>query len=272
MGVLRAGGGNERQFLRLSCPTLPWCSKNPSVWPPLTMPGGQVTDAHERSVVGNLVRPEELYLTPNSGASACSTLRASRSSNSEWRAGEGEQLNFSPRPRRAFTERCRHDRRGRPAAGEGSVVLLAVSSGEVERLADIFNEYNVSFRIGSRTPKPGSEVYVDESSISRTCRPLPSSRLTCPPESCCPRRASCSSAPTICLTTPRSAQAPAPRQRSKISAFLSDFRDLAMGDYVVHVEHGIGRTRVCARFRRPTARRPSSWCWNTPKARGSMFR
>ena len=42
--------------------------------------------------------------------------------------------------------------------------MFAVSStGEVERLADVFNEYNLSFRIGSRTPKPGMEVFVDES-------------------------------------------------------------------------------------------------------------
>ena len=31
------------------------------------------------------------------------------------------------------------------------------------------------------------------------------------------------------------------RQRSKTAAFLSDFRDLQVGDYVVHVEHGIGQ-------------------------------
>jgi transcription-repair coupling factor (superfamily II helicase) len=30
------------------------------------------------------------------------------------------------------------------------------------------------------------------------------------------------------------------RQRSKTAAFMSDFRDLTIGDYVVHVEHGIG--------------------------------
>jgi transcription-repair coupling factor (superfamily II helicase) len=30
------------------------------------------------------------------------------------------------------------------------------------------------------------------------------------------------------------------RQKSKTAAFMSDFRDLAVGDYVVHVEHGIG--------------------------------
>ena len=31
------------------------------------------------------------------------------------------------------------------------------------------------------------------------------------------------------------------RTRSKTAAFLSDFRDLKVGDYVVHVDHGIGR-------------------------------
>ena len=31
------------------------------------------------------------------------------------------------------------------------------------------------------------------------------------------------------------------RSKSKTSAFISDFRDLAVGDYVVHVEHGIGQ-------------------------------
>src|SRR5262249_28567441 len=32
-----------------------------------------------------------------------------------------------------------------------------------------------------------------------------------------------------------------PQRKSKVSAFLSDFRDLQGGDYVVHVEHGIGQ-------------------------------
>ena len=32
-----------------------------------------------------------------------------------------------------------------------------------------------------------------------------------------------------------------PRQKSKAATFLTDFRDLAVGDYVVHVEHGIGQ-------------------------------
>ena len=34
---------------------------------------------------------------------------------------------------------------------------------------------------------------------------------------------------------------PARRSKSKTSAFISDFRDLTVGDYVVHVEHGIAQ-------------------------------
>ena len=32
-----------------------------------------------------------------------------------------------------------------------------------------------------------------------------------------------------------------PAPQSKLGAFISDFRDLKTGDYVVHVDHGIGR-------------------------------
>ncbi len=34
---------------------------------------------------------------------------------------------------------------------------------------------------------------------------------------------------------------PVTRSKSNTAAFVSDFRDLAVGDYVVHVEHGIAR-------------------------------
>jgi len=39
----------------------------------------------------------------------------------------------------------------------------------------------------------------------------------------------------------RSSKSPARRSRSKLGAFVSDFRDLKAGDYVVHVDHGIAR-------------------------------
>lgn len=36
-------------------------------------------------------------------------------------------------------------------------------------------------------------------------------------------------------------QTPVIRSRAKLGAFISDFRDLKPGDYVVHIDHGIGR-------------------------------
>ncbi|HEU0185952.1 MAG TPA: transcription-repair coupling factor [Blastocatellia bacterium] len=37
------------------------------------------------------------------------------------------------------------------------------------------------------------------------------------------------------------AERPTPAKRSHAAAFLSDFRDLKIGDYVVHIDHGIGQ-------------------------------
>ena len=42
------------------------------------------------------------------------------------------------------------------------VMFAAPNTGEMERLADIFTEYQVPFRMGSRNPVPGSETYLDE--------------------------------------------------------------------------------------------------------------
>ena len=41
--------------------------------------------------------------------------------------------------------------------------------------------------------------------------------------------------------TPFNRSTPAARRKSNLGAFISDFRDLKQGDYVVHVDHGIGR-------------------------------
>nr|MBA2378287.1 transcription-repair coupling factor [Blastocatellia bacterium] len=40
---------------------------------------------------------------------------------------------------------------------------------------------------------------------------------------------------------PRSAETRTPGRKPSLGAFISDFRDLKVGDYVVHVDHGIGR-------------------------------
>jgi transcription-repair coupling factor (superfamily II helicase) len=111
----------------------------------------------------------------------------------------------------------------------------------MERLADIFTEYQVPFRLGSRTPTPGSETYLDETAyfsgdlttttIVRAPVPdgvvLPESHLVI------------FGARDLFDDSDVVVKSPL-RQKSKTAAFMSDFRDLAVGDYVVHIEHGIG--------------------------------
>ncbi len=205
----------------------------------------RVTEAHERSLVGNLVRPEDLYLTPEQWGERLqrATVIAVEQLGIESSDG-GEHLTLQTQPTTRFhgSVAAMTEEVGR-LAREGQRVIFAVSStGEVERLADVFNEYNLSFRIGSRTPKPGSEVYVEESTyfeedvvattIVKAYVPegvaLPEARLVLF------GTRDLFDEPEVSLAQPQ-------RQKSKVSAFLSDFRDLAVGDYVVHVEHGIGQ-------------------------------
>ncbi len=124
----------------------------------------------------------------------------------------------------------------------GRMIFVAANMGEVERLSDLFTEYNIPFQLGVR-PQHG-DAFLAEKSYFSTEEPrniivrgnlargflLPAEQVTF--------YASADVFETAGL--PRQPGGP-PRSGSQISTFLSDFRDLALGDYVVHVEHGIGK-------------------------------
>ncbi|HUI83357.1 MAG TPA: transcription-repair coupling factor [Candidatus Binatia bacterium] len=205
----------------------------------------KVKEAHERCLIGNLVRPEDLYFPPEHWRARLlqATTLAVEQLGIEG-GDESEHLRLQAQPTTRFhgslaamTEEVARLTR------EGRRVMFAVSStGEVERLADVFSEYNLSFRIGSRTPRAGSEVYVDESTYfaeEMTATTIVKAYL---PEGVVLPEANLVlfgardlfDEAELALGRPQA-------QKSKVSAFLSDFRDLAIGDYVVHVEHGIGQ-------------------------------
>ncbi len=205
----------------------------------------KVTEAHERSLIGNLVRPEELYLSPEQWHARLrqATLLAVEQLGIE-DSNDAEHLVLQTQPTTRFhgsvaamTEEVARLTR------EGKRVMFAVSStGEVERLADVFNEYNVSFRIGSRTPKPGNEVFVDESTYFAEDVTATIIVKAYVPEGVALPEANLVLFGARDLFDESEVSLGRPqRQKSKVSAFLSDFRDLAIGDYVVHVEHGIGQ-------------------------------
>jgi transcription-repair coupling factor (superfamily II helicase) len=204
----------------------------------------RVGEMHERSGVGNLVRPEDLYLPPDHWWQKVATLSGADVEHLGIARGEDDAatITFLSQPASRFhgavpamLEQVQKLRQ------ENMQVLLAVpNNGEVERLADIFTEYNVSFRLGTRTR--GGESYADETSyfagdvltttLAKAYIPdgvvLPEAGLAV-----FGARDLFDESDTV-ATRPQ-------RQKSKVSAFLSDFRDLQVGDYVVHVEHGIGQ-------------------------------
>jgi transcription-repair coupling factor (superfamily II helicase) len=204
----------------------------------------RVQEAHERSGVGNLVRPEDLYLTPEAWwQKAAAITGADIEHLGITRAEDAESainLLTQPTPRfhgavPAMLEEVQKLTR------EGNQVLFAVpNTGEVERLADIFTEYNVSFRLGSRTR--GGESYADETSYFAGEVLTTTLAKAYVPDGVLFPEANLAVFGARDLFDESDTVASRPqRQKSKVSAFLSDFRDLQVGDYVVHVEHGIGQ-------------------------------
>src|SRR5271157_3981072 len=203
----------------------------------------RVQEAHERSGVGNLVRPEDLYLPPEAWWQKTAALPGANVEHlGITRGAEEDAIAFLSQPSPRFHGAV-------PAMlaevqklnADGKRVLFAVpNTGEVERLADVFTEYNVSFRLGSRTR--GGESYADETSYFAGEVLTTTLATAYIPDGVLLPEANLAVFGARDLFDESDAVASRPlHAKSKVSAFLSDFRDLQVGDYVVHVEHGIGQ-------------------------------
>ncbi len=202
----------------------------------------RVEEAHERSGVGNLVRPEDLYfsrgeiqekITKSAGADVAHLGIA--------RAG-AEPLAISSQPTPRFHGAVPNMlEEVKKLSQEGKHVLFAAANtGELERLADIFTEYNVPFRLGSRTR--GGESYADETAyFSGEVFATTLVRAYVPDGVFLPDAHLAIFGSRDLFDESEAVVARPQRLKSKVSAFLSDFRDLQVGDYVVHVEHGISQ-------------------------------
>jgi transcription-repair coupling factor (superfamily II helicase) len=204
----------------------------------------RVLEMHERSGVGNLVRPEDLYLPPDPwwqkmeslpGASV-EHLGITRDEDADRAIAFGSQ----PAPRFHGAVPVMLEEVQKLTAGGQQVLLAAPNTGELERLADIFTEYTVSFRLGSRTR--AGESYADETSyFAGEVQTTTLAKAYIPDGVLIPDAHLAIFGARDLFDESDTVSARPQRQKSKVSAFLSDFRDLQVGDYVVHVEHGIGQ-------------------------------
>jgi transcription-repair coupling factor (superfamily II helicase) len=202
----------------------------------------RIEEAHERSGIGNLVRPADLYLQPDDWWQKLATLPGTEIEHlgiARTDALESVTFHSQPTPRFHGSVPAMLEEVKKQIAESRRVLIAVPNTGEVERLADIFSEYSISFRLGSRTR--GGESFADETSyfagevltttLAKAYVPdgliLPDANLTI-------------FGARDLFDESESVSRPQ-RQKSKVSAFLSDFRDLQVGDYVVHVEHGIGQ-------------------------------
>ena len=118
-------------------------------------------------------------------------------------------------------------------------LLVMHTPGMAERISEVLRDYGVEARVALNGE---AEAVLESGAIITVGRPsggfeLPSSGLLVYVESDLFDEAS-----DFALRDESKGQREqGKRKRSKTAAFLSDFRDLKIGDFVVHVDHGIGR-------------------------------
>jgi transcription-repair coupling factor (superfamily II helicase) len=207
----------------------------------------KVEQRHERSGIGSLVRPEDIYLRPE-------VLRASLDAHMgldldqlgavdvlEEDATLGE-IELPTRPTLRFhgsipalTEQLKNLMKT-----ETRIVLAAPHQGDVERLATVLRDYEVPYRLGSRAPRPG-ETLLDEGSYLAGDLRVPVIVRSPLAGGVVFGESNLIVFGANDLSDEADVAARPEPKRSKTAAFVSDFRDLGIGDYVVHVEHGIAQ-------------------------------
>ena len=205
---------------------------------------------HERSGIGSLMQPEDLYRQPelllaqisNHQGMDLDQLGIVDVLEEDTTLGE---IAFQTRPTLRFhgngialTEQIKE-----LVNADERVVIASANAGELERMADLLREHDIAYRIGWRTEQASSEMGANE-------------RKARPGERMAPVLVRTALAAGVQLTDAKlvvigvndvsddadaDAAARPAAKRSKTAAFVSDFRDLTVNDYVVHVEHGIAR-------------------------------
>lgn len=216
----------------------------------------KVEQRHDRSGIGSLVRPEDIYLSPWDledrlrRTTGCDLDQLGAVDVLDAERNELSEIEFATRPTQRFhgSIPALIESLNSLVRQEARILLAAANQGDVERLAGLLQEYQVPYRLGSRSDQQGSAtVYSESSYLAGDLRtpvivktPIVTGVQILDLEKASAKQLVIFGAQDLSDEADVT-QRPVRRGRSKSSAFISDFRDLKVGDYVVHVEHGIAR-------------------------------
>ncbi|HKV23876.1 MAG TPA: transcription-repair coupling factor [Candidatus Acidoferrum sp.] len=151
--------------------------------------------------------------------------------------GSAPQFELSSRPSPRFhgdVVACMADIKSHLASG-GKVFLTAASTGELERLADISREYEVPYVLGeSESAAAGFTAESAQETAGLLLIRAPFAQGVAFPDS----NLTLFGHSDLFDVTPTVER---PSRKIRTSGFFADFADLKPGDFVVHVDHGIGQ-------------------------------
>jgi transcription-repair coupling factor (superfamily II helicase) len=218
----------------------------------------KVEQRHERAGIGSLVGPGDLYLSPWElqdairRYSGCELDQLGAVDVIDGDRSDASEIEFATRPTMRFhgSIPALIDQVKALMEAEARVLIAAPNQGEVERLAGLMQEYGVAYRIGSRVETQGASgsltVYSETSYLAGDLRTpvivraaIANGVQVIDAEHRSARQVVVIGANDI--SDDADVMARPAVKRSQTAAFVSDLRDLAVGDYVVHVDNGIAR-------------------------------
>jgi len=198
---------------------------------------GHATEIYERHGSATAPSASHFFLNEQEFAAALAKTSQAHLEQLAVNIGSAPQFELSSRPSPRFhgdVVACMADVKSQLASG-GKVFLTAASTGELERLADISREYDVPYVLGeSENAAAGftAEGALETAGLLLIRAPFaegvtfPEAKLTIFGHA------------DLFDVTPTVER---PSHKIRTSGFFTDFAELKPGDFIVHVDHGIGQ-------------------------------
>jgi transcription-repair coupling factor (superfamily II helicase) len=196
----------------------------------------EAVTSYERHGQANAPTTQHYFWTAEAFASALEKTSQVHLEQLALGAGAIPRFELSSRPTRRFhgdVLACMEQVRTQLAEG-GTVILTAASTGELERLADICREYETPYVLGESENATGFAAETAQESAALLLMRAPFAEGVAFPDA----QVTLFGHSDLFEVTPSVER---PKGKIRTSGFFGDFAELKPGDFVVHVDHGIGQ-------------------------------